>query len=320
MQKVALKTVVFMGSARNVVPPWGGDARLGDRVLKHVLSVLKARDEAYGQDQVSHEVSVFDPVEVFGPGGACEGDGHLTTPHFFLKAGTNPKMDEMRDTIKAADGYVVVTAEYNHSLPPALTSLMGHFGGSNYKCKPSCIVTYSPGPWAGMRAAMAARPFLSELGCIPVSKLAAFPAPNELFDEEGAPKDPEARMLKQLPAMVGELEWMALAMKKMRDSDPSPDSIVDLARRRLTSQDLGHEVADNGLASFAGPFCTGFGAGEYAALWSEVLAADVFETFSKALPQELPELGWRFREAFLEPGAGRAPITAFQDFQGRVPK
>ncbi|CAE7874071.1 OOP, partial [Symbiodinium microadriaticum] len=102
--------------------------------------------------------------------------------------------------------------------------------------------------------------------------------------------------------------------------DPSPDSIVDLARRRLTSQDLGHEVADNGLASFAGPFCTGFGAGEYAALWSEVLAADVFETFSKALPQELPELGWRFREAFLEPGAGRAPITAFQDFQGRVPK
>ena len=48
--KVALKTAVFMGSARNVVPPWGGDARLGDRVLKHVLSVLKARDEAYGQD------------------------------------------------------------------------------------------------------------------------------------------------------------------------------------------------------------------------------------------------------------------------------
>ena len=37
-------------------------------------------------------------------------------------------------SIKAADGYVVVTAEYNHSLPPALTSLMGHFGGSNYKC------------------------------------------------------------------------------------------------------------------------------------------------------------------------------------------
>ena len=53
--KVALKTVVFMGSARNVVPPWGGEARLGDRVLKHVLSVLKARDEAYGQDRFSYQ-------------------------------------------------------------------------------------------------------------------------------------------------------------------------------------------------------------------------------------------------------------------------
>ena len=45
---------------------------------------------------------------------------------------------------------------------------------------------------------------------------------SDLFDEEGAPKDPEARMLKQLPAMVGELEWMALAMKKMRDSAGLP--------------------------------------------------------------------------------------------------
>lgn len=120
--------------------------------------------------------------------------------------------------------------------------------------------------------------------------------------------------------LLERVAWAQLDLELHSSQDPSPDSIVDLARRRLTSQDLGHEVADNGLASFAGPFCTGFGAGEYAALWSEVLAADVFETFSKAPPQELPELGRRFREAFLEPGAGRAPITAFQDFQGRVPK
>ena len=34
MSAITLKTVVFLGSARNVVPPWGGCARLGDRVLK----------------------------------------------------------------------------------------------------------------------------------------------------------------------------------------------------------------------------------------------------------------------------------------------
>ena len=29
-------------------------------------------------------------------------------------------------------------------------------------------------------------------------------------------------MLKQLPAMIGELEWMALAMKKQRDTAGLP--------------------------------------------------------------------------------------------------
>ena len=50
-------TEVILGSLAwalwlpQVVPPWGGDKRLGDRVLKHVLSLLKGRDEAIGQDQ-----------------------------------------------------------------------------------------------------------------------------------------------------------------------------------------------------------------------------------------------------------------------------
>lgn len=44
--------------------------------------------------------TVIDPLDVFGPGGAFEGDGHLAVPHFFAKAGTFPKADEIRDTIK----------------------------------------------------------------------------------------------------------------------------------------------------------------------------------------------------------------------------
>ena len=99
---------------------------------------------------------------------------------------------------------------------------MGHFGGSNYTLKPSACVTYSPGPWGGMRGAMALRPFLSELGCIPVSKLTAYPDPASLFDESGAPTDPEHRMHKQLPNMLTELEWVATAMQKMRQTAGPP--------------------------------------------------------------------------------------------------
>ena len=185
------------------------------------LLIPKATDSFIGR-QVVHSVTVYDPIKVFGPGGALENDGHLTTPHFFIKAGTNPAADEMAATIKAADALVCVTPEYNHSVPPALASLMGHFGGSNFKWKPSSIVTYSPGPWGGMRGAMALRPMLSELGCLPVSKLTAFPDPTSLFNADGTPKDTEARMLKQLPAMLTELEWVAVAFQKMKETAGLP--------------------------------------------------------------------------------------------------
>jgi hypothetical protein len=73
-----------------------------------------------------------------------------------------------------------------------------------------------------MRCAVAARPFLSELGCIPVSALCGFPCATDLFNEDGSPKDPEARMLKQLPKMMSQLEWTAVAMKNMRETNGLP--------------------------------------------------------------------------------------------------
>ena len=49
--------------------------------------------------------------------------------------------------LKEADAFIVVTAEYNHSIPPALSNLLDHFGSSNYSYKPSGIICYSPGWW-----------------------------------------------------------------------------------------------------------------------------------------------------------------------------
>lgn len=124
----------------------------------------------------------------------------------------------MQATIAAADCFIVVTPEYNHSIPPALSGLMGHFGGSLYKYKASGIVTYSPGPFGGVRCAMALRPFLSELGCLPVSAVTSFPAAQELFLENGAPSDPTHRMLKQLPSTLEQLEFVAVALKNQREA------------------------------------------------------------------------------------------------------
>lgn len=213
-----LKTVVFMGSARDVIAPWGGDSRLGDRVLKYVNNALVSREGKLGEDTIKHDVSIIDPLEVFGEGGALSevSRGDLTVPTFFLKE-LPPKAAALKETVAGADCYVVVSPEYNHIAPPALASVMGHFGGSLYSSKPSGIITYSPSPWGGMRGAMSIQVMLHELGALPVSKLVGLPVVAELIKEDGTPVDPSARMLKQLPAMLNQLEWMAVAMKRQRD-------------------------------------------------------------------------------------------------------
>ena len=74
--------------------------------------------------------------------------------------------------LRKADAYVIVTPEYNHTIPPAITNTMNYFGSSIYSFNPSGICTYSAGMWGGARCAVALRSFTSELGCLSVSATA----------------------------------------------------------------------------------------------------------------------------------------------------
>lgn len=213
-----LKTVIFMGSSRNVVPPWGGDARTGDRVLKWVQETLQRRRATLGDEVLVHDVSLIDPKDVFGTSGALANisRGDLTAPTFFLKE-LPPAAQALKDQVCAADCYLVVSPEYNHVVPPALASVMGHFGGSCYAFKPSGVITYSPSPFGGMRGAVSICTMCHELGCLPVSKLCGLPNVSELLNQDGSPVNPDARMLGQLPKLLEQLEWMAVAMKNQRE-------------------------------------------------------------------------------------------------------
>lgn len=55
-----------------------------------------------------------------------------------------------------------------------------------------------------------------ELGCLPVSKLCGLPSPSDLLESDGTPKDANHRLLEQLPELLTQLEWMAVAMKNQR--------------------------------------------------------------------------------------------------------
>ena len=160
--------LVFLGTVRDSTPP--SPARLGQRVACGLQSQLTA---------AGHEAALIDPLD-FELGGVFK-------PHFAYARGKAPEpLDSLAEQIERADGCVMVSPEYNHSMSPALAHLLNHFGSSLYSYKPSVIATYSAGQWGGARAAVNMRTFLSELGCLPVSAMIHVPKAQEVFDEAGA--------------------------------------------------------------------------------------------------------------------------------------
>ncbi len=107
-------------------------------------------------------------------------------PEFAYSRSKVPEgLKQLAAKIEQADGYVMVSPEYNHSMSPALAHLLNHFGSSLFSYKPSAIVTYSAGQWGGARAAVSMRTFLSELGCLPVSAMIHIPNAASVFNEKG---------------------------------------------------------------------------------------------------------------------------------------
>jgi len=51
-----------------------------------------------------------------------------------------PLLEELADLFRRADGFVIVSAEYNQSVPPALKNLLDHFL-EEYFWRPSAIVS-----------------------------------------------------------------------------------------------------------------------------------------------------------------------------------
>lgn len=130
-----LTFVVFLGSARNSSPPY--PARLGLRVARACVARLGASGA---------EVHLVDPLD-------CE-PTPVFKPHFAYPPGEAPAaLEALAARIGSADGYVMVSAEYNHSMSPALAHLLNHFGSSLFAFKPSAIVTYPAGQderaWTG---------------------------------------------------------------------------------------------------------------------------------------------------------------------------
>jgi len=209
-----MKILIFLGSVRDSTPP--RPARLGLRVARACAAHLTAG----GIDATIIDLLDLDLPTPF-------------KPHFAYASDRAPEaLDALARQIADADGYVMVSPEYNHSMSPALAGLLNHFGSALYSFKPSAIVTYSAGQWGGTRAAVNMRTFLSELGCLPVSAMVHVPHAQEVLAEDGSYADgvDADRWASYLNRCFQQLTWWAAAARTQRrvsettpafDRDPS---------------------------------------------------------------------------------------------------
>ena len=74
---------------------------------------------------------------------------------------------QLHTVFSKSDGFIIITAEYNHSIPPALSNMLDHFG-EEFKQKSCGIVSYSDGAVGGARSGEQLRLLCSTLGMPPI--------------------------------------------------------------------------------------------------------------------------------------------------------
>lgn len=126
---------------------------------------------------------------------------------------TPEPMEKLSNLLTESDGFLVVTGEYNHSIPAALKNLLDHFQGEYY-FKPSAIASYSVGSFGGVRAAEHLRAILGELGMPAISSMLPFPSIGDLFSANKTQAD--ERIERSTARFIDEFIWYIEAFKNQR--------------------------------------------------------------------------------------------------------
>jgi NAD(P)H-dependent FMN reductase len=188
-RRMSLHFAVLYGSVRS--------ERQGIRAARFVLDQLARR---------GHEATFVDPLEIRLP---------LLDRMYkeYAKGDAPPELERLAALYRAVDGFVIVSGEYNHGIPPALKNLLDHFL-EEYFFRPSAIVCYSAGSFGGVRAAMQLRMTLAELGTVTIPSLFPVAKVHSAIDESGRALDPA--LDKRVPRFLDELEWFARALQAAR--------------------------------------------------------------------------------------------------------
>ncbi|KAB8161791.1 NADPH-dependent FMN reductase [Streptomyces sp. 3MP-14] len=193
-----LRLAVILGSVR--------DGRFGPTVADWFTG--HAEERAGGRGDVT--VDRLDLADVPLPLDMSRGGGEVPSEASEALASTARRL-------AAADAFVVITPEYNHSFPAALKNLIDwHF--SEWQAKPVGFVSYG-GVGGGLRAVEQLRGVFAELHAVTVRRAVSFHYPWNWFDESGHPGDPAA-CAEAVDGLLDQLVWWGRALRSARDASP----------------------------------------------------------------------------------------------------
>ncbi|WP_370417717.1 NADPH-dependent FMN reductase [Streptomyces sp. QH1-20] len=133
-----------------------------------------------------------------------------------LTAERPAEVTAMAGRLAAADGFVVITPEYNRSFPAPLKAAIDWYQ-TEWQAKPVGFVTYG-GVSGGLRAAEQLRLVFGELHAAPIREVVTFANYPERFDAEGRPTDEGCNIASK--GLLEQLTWWARALRTAREAHP----------------------------------------------------------------------------------------------------
>jgi NAD(P)H-dependent FMN reductase len=192
------RILVFYGSYRS--------DRMGIRLAQFVVEGFRARGD---------DVELIDAREVGLP--------MLDRMYKEHPKGEAPAvLEKLAGQIRAADGFVFITGEYNWGIQPGLKNLTDHFL-EEWFWRPAAIASYSAGRFSGVRAATAWHGILSEMGMVVISSTIGAGPIAQTLSVEAKPSGEGGKALAQaFPRFADDLAWWMEAAKTQREKKPPP--------------------------------------------------------------------------------------------------
>jgi len=147
---------VILGTAR--------EGRQSEKVAKYILQRLHNFPEV--------EYQLIDVRE------------YVREPRTYAPGMQNDAADVWREIAKRADGFIIVTPEYNHGYPGELKLLID-MAETEYEKKVVGMVGVSSGNFGGVRVVEQMQAIFNNLRMVSVPKPLAFPNIEEVFDAQG---------------------------------------------------------------------------------------------------------------------------------------